>query len=36
MDGLKSFQNDSGLPQGPADLSTGKLKVRQTACAQRP
>ena len=32
MDGSKSFQNDSGLPQGPADLSTGRLLMRQTTC----
>ena len=30
-----SIQNDSGLPQGPADLSAGRLEVRQTACARR-
>jgi hypothetical protein len=29
-----SIQNDSGLPQGPADPSTGRLKLRQTACLQ--
>jgi hypothetical protein len=28
-----SIQNDSGLPQGPADLSPGRLYGRQTACA---
>jgi hypothetical protein len=30
-----SIQNDSGLPQGPADPSTGRLLMRQTACARR-
>jgi hypothetical protein len=30
-----SMQNNSGPPQGPADLSTGRLLVRQTACARR-
>ena len=30
-----SIQNDSGLPQGPAEPSTGRLRMRQTACAQR-
>jgi hypothetical protein len=30
------FQNDSGLPQGPADRHTGTLLMRQTACARRP
>jgi putative tryptophan/tyrosine transport system substrate-binding protein len=29
-----SIQNVSGLPQGPADLSPGRL-MRQTACARR-
>ena len=29
------FQNDSGLPQGPADPSPGRLLMRQTACARR-
>jgi putative ABC transport system substrate-binding protein len=33
MDGSKSFQNDSGLPQGPADPVTAKLMTPQTACA---
>jgi hypothetical protein len=32
MDGSKFFQNDSGLPQGPADPVTAKLMTRQTAC----
>jgi hypothetical protein len=27
----RSFQNNSGLPQGPADPSAGRLDVRQTA-----
>ena len=27
-----SIQNDSGLPQGPAAHSTGRLEVRQTDC----
>ena len=27
----RSFQNNSGLPQGPADPSTARLDVRQTA-----
>jgi hypothetical protein len=30
-----SIQNDSGLPQGPADPSLGRLEVRQTACVRR-
>jgi hypothetical protein len=30
-----SIQNNSGLPQGPADLSPGRLLMRQTACARR-
>ena len=29
------FQNNSGLPQGPADPSPGRLLMRQTACARR-
>jgi hypothetical protein len=28
-----SIQNDSGLPQGPAAPSTGRLELRQTDCA---
>src|SRR6476646_12278410 len=28
-----SIQKNSGLPQGPADLSPGRLLMRQTACA---
>jgi hypothetical protein len=28
-----SIQNDSGLPQGPAGPSPGRLLMRQTACA---
>jgi hypothetical protein len=31
-----SIQNDSGLPQGPAHLSPGRLLMHQTACARRP
>ena len=31
----RSIQNNSGLPQGPADPSTGRLLMRQTACARR-
>src|SRR5258705_10278260 len=30
-----SIQNNSGLPQGPADPSTGRLLMRQTACVRR-
>jgi hypothetical protein len=30
-----SIQNNSGLPQGPADLPPGRLLMRQTVCAQR-
>ena len=30
-----SIQNDSVLPQGPADPSLGSLLMRQTACARR-
>ena len=29
------FQNNSGLPQGPADLPPGRLLMRQTACTRR-
>ena len=29
------IQNNSGLPQGPADPSPGRLLTRQTACARR-
>jgi hypothetical protein len=29
------FQNDSGLPQGPADPCPGRLLMRQTACVRR-
>ena len=32
---LVSIQNDSGLPQGPAHLSPGRLLMHQTACARR-
>jgi hypothetical protein len=32
---LASIQNDSGLPQGPADPSPGRLLMRQTACTRR-
>jgi hypothetical protein len=30
-----TIQNVSGLAQGPAEPSTGRLDVRQTACARR-
>src|SRR6476620_1006993 len=30
-----SNQNNSGLPQGPADPGPGRLLMRQTACARR-
>ena len=30
-----SIQNNSGRPQGPADPSTGRLLMRQTACTRR-
>ena len=29
------FRTDLGLSQGPADLSPGRLLMRQTACARR-
>ena len=35
MDGSKTFQNDSGLPQGPAAPFIGRLLMHQTACARR-